>query len=164
MLARVAPPAGPFTPPQPSDGPGEVAGLMPSAAQDPAALEEALGLDRSGRREIQRRLGLAGFSPGGADGIFGARTREAISRWQADRGLPGTGYLDAGQFGLLKDETDGAYQPLATTPARPVKAASVQPSPAAPAPEGRTGRYLDTTGCLRDPDGSAVPFFKPGCR
>ena len=36
-----------------------------------------------------------GFDPGGADGLFGPRTRAAIRRWQSSRGARSTGYLDS---------------------------------------------------------------------
>ena len=44
-------------------------------------VEEALGLDRAARRLIQEELRSAGFDPGGADGLFGPRTRRAIRNW-----------------------------------------------------------------------------------
>ena len=57
-------------------------------------VEEGLGLDRAGRREVQQGLQAAGFDPGGADGMFGPRTRSAIRSWQRSRGARATGYLD----------------------------------------------------------------------
>ena len=56
--------------------------------------EAALGLDRTERREIQRRLRGAGYDPGPIDGVFGDRTRSAIRRMQKKSGLQVTGYLD----------------------------------------------------------------------
>ena len=44
-------------------------------------VEESLGLDRAARRQVQEGLQAAGFDPGGADGMFGPRTRTAIRRW-----------------------------------------------------------------------------------
>ena len=43
------------------------------------AVEEVLGLDQAARRQIQQGLEAAGFDPGVADGVFGPRTRTAIS-------------------------------------------------------------------------------------
>ncbi|HYF92190.1 MAG TPA: glycosyl hydrolase family 18 protein [Symbiobacteriaceae bacterium] len=37
--------------------------------------------------ELQRRLGALGYTPGQADGIFGAQTRDAVVRFQRDYGL-----------------------------------------------------------------------------
>ena len=72
------------------------------AEQDAAAVEAALGLDRPTRRLIQQGLGNEGFDPGTPDGLFGPRTRDAIRRWQAARGLPATGHVDSEQAGLLR--------------------------------------------------------------
>ena len=43
-------------------------------------VEDGLSLDRAARRAIQEGLQVAGFDPGGADGMFGPRTRTAIRR------------------------------------------------------------------------------------
>ena len=67
-----------------------------------AASEAALGLDRSARRVLQRRLAAAGFDPGAPDGMFGAATRAAIRAWQSSYGLSATGYLDAGLAEALR--------------------------------------------------------------
>ena len=66
------------------------------------AVEEALRLDRPARRQIQRGLQAAGFDPGGADGLFGPRTRAAIRRWQTSRGARATGYLDRASVAALR--------------------------------------------------------------
>ena len=66
------------------------------------AVEEGLGLDRAARREIQEGLQAAGFDPGGADGMFGPRTRAAIRRWQSSRGARATGYLDGASVASLR--------------------------------------------------------------
>jgi hypothetical protein len=44
--------------------------------------------------QAQERLKAAGFDPGYIDGVLGARTREALRRYQASQGLPVTGQLD----------------------------------------------------------------------
>ena len=43
-------------------------------------VEEGLNLDRAARRRIQQGLAAGGFDPGGADGLFGPRTRAAIRK------------------------------------------------------------------------------------
>ena len=73
-----------------------------TAAQDPAAVEAALSLDRPTRRLIQQGLRNEGFDPGAPDGLFGPRSREAIRRWQEAQALPATGYLDGGEAELLR--------------------------------------------------------------
>ena len=52
-------------------------------------VEAELGLDRTGRREIQQGLEASGFDPGGADGLFGPRTRSALRRGGSRRGALG---------------------------------------------------------------------------
>jgi hypothetical protein len=44
--------------------------------------------------QAQELLKAAGFNPGPIDGVLGARTRDALRRYQANRGLPTTGLLD----------------------------------------------------------------------
>ncbi len=53
--------------------------------------------------DVQRRLRAAGYSPGVVDGIWGACSREALTRFQADRGLPATGEPDALTLEKLPD-------------------------------------------------------------
>ncbi|MYH31232.1 MAG: hypothetical protein F4137_20870 [Acidobacteria bacterium] len=65
-------------------------------------VEEDLDLNRATRRQIQLGLRSAGFDPGGADGLFGPRTRAAIRNWQSSRGTRSTGYLDRPQVEALR--------------------------------------------------------------
>ena len=65
-------------------------------------VEEGLSLDRAARRQIQQGLAVGGFDPGGADGLFGPRTRAAIRRWQSSRGARSTGYLDGASAEALR--------------------------------------------------------------
>ena len=64
-------------------------------------VEEGLGLNQAARQQIQQGLQAAGFAPGGADGLFGPRTRAAIRNWQSARGVRSTGYLDGPQVEAL---------------------------------------------------------------
>ena len=90
-------------------------------------VEEGLGLDRATRRQIQLGLVSAGFAPGGADGLFGPRTRSAIRNWQSSRGGRATGYLDGAAAEALR--TAGGSGPVAVVvPAPPPVAATQQPS------------------------------------
>ena len=70
-------------------------------------VEGGLGLDRATRRAIQEDLQAAGFDPGGADGMFGPRTRSAIRRWQTSRGARATGYLDGASVASLRPSVVG---------------------------------------------------------
>ena len=103
-------------------------------------VEEGLGLDRAAREQIQRGLGAAGFDPGGADGLFGPRTRAAIRRWQTSRGSRATGYLDGSSVAALRPSAVGQRtfrqrEPSGADAAAPpgVSAAPPQPPPAASA-------------------------------
>ena len=76
-------------------------------------VEAGLGLNQAARRQIQLDLRAAGFDPGGADGVFGPRTRAAIRSWQSARGTRTTGYLDVPQVDALRDR--GGSPPPAST-------------------------------------------------
>ena len=71
-------------------------------AEPPEAVEAALELDRPARRLIQQGLRPEGFDPGAPDGLFGARTRAAIRRWQASRAASATGFLDGSEAEVLR--------------------------------------------------------------
>jgi peptidoglycan hydrolase-like protein with peptidoglycan-binding domain len=64
--------------------------------------EEALGLGREQRREIQRNLTLLSFNTRGIDGIFGNATRNAIINWQQQNGFEQTSYLSAEQIARIE--------------------------------------------------------------
>ncbi len=70
--------------------------------------EAALGLTSFTRRLIEQRLNLLGLQPGSVDGTFDDHTRRAIRRYQRDRGLTVTGYVDeATLVRLLADAIRG---------------------------------------------------------
>ena len=52
---------------------------------------DASGMTQGDRQELQRRLTAAGFDTEGSDGVMGAKTKAAISAYQASVGLPATG-------------------------------------------------------------------------
>ena len=86
------------------------------AATTPPALsaeeaEASLGLERAERKRIQIGLRALGVNPGSADGLFGPRTRRAISKWQSSRGEPATGYLDASSAAMLLEAGEAAPPP-----------------------------------------------------
>src|SRR5690606_24348445 len=99
-----------------------------------AAAEAALGLSRSARAEVQRRLTLIGFDTKGVDGAFGANSRSAIGRWQSAGGREQTGFLDAAQHAALIEQSGKAYAAwLAARPKpRPVSAARAPAPSTAP--------------------------------
>ena len=62
--------------------------------------EDAI-LDRETRHELQGRLSSLGYDTLGTDGVFGARSRDAIASWQQDSGAPVTGYLSEDQVNAI---------------------------------------------------------------
>jgi hypothetical protein len=94
------------------DGPSSATrALITGVGIDPATFsegatqisEDQLGLDRSQRRDVQRRLTSIGFDTK-VSGKFDENTRTVITRWQAARGYPKSGYLNALQHKALQSE------------------------------------------------------------
>ncbi len=82
-------------------------------APTPDFIEAGLRLNREERRLIQQGLTVLGFDPGPSDGLFGQRTREAISRWQVStRGMVATGYLDTDAARTLLAAGEAALEPF----------------------------------------------------
>lgn len=77
--------------------PPPVAGGVQSAA----SVEASIGLSRAQRIQIQKQLTALGYATGVADGLWGANTRSAISRWQTANRLPSTGYMTSAQVRLI---------------------------------------------------------------
>src|SRR5450432_296481 len=65
--------------------------------------EDQIGLDKGQRRDVQRRLTGLGFDTK-VTGKFDDSTRSVISRWQAARGYPKSGYLNSLQHKALLTE------------------------------------------------------------
>ena len=61
----------------------------------PEEVEASLELGRKEWRMVQQGLASLGYEPGPVDGLFGVRTREAIRRYQGEKGFEVTGYLKA---------------------------------------------------------------------
>ena len=69
-----------------------------------AQIEAGLRLTRTQRTTIQRQLTAIGYDAGVADGLWGSRTRAAISAWQrANRGAQ-TGYVTAAQVKMIASQ------------------------------------------------------------
>jgi peptidoglycan hydrolase-like protein with peptidoglycan-binding domain len=85
------------------------------ASVDPATVayeatqetEDQIGLDKGKRRDVQRRLTRLGFDTK-VNGRFDESTRAVITRWQAARGYPKTGFLDTLQHQALLTESISA--------------------------------------------------------
>jgi localization factor PodJL len=54
---------------------------------------------------VQSLLADEGFDPGPADGMFGAKTIDAIAAYQQARGLPVTGQIDTGLVATLRERS-----------------------------------------------------------
>ena len=52
---------------------------------------DAAGMTKADRQALQQKLTAAGFDTGGTDGVMGAKTKAAVSAYQASVGLPVTG-------------------------------------------------------------------------
>ena len=73
-----------------------------AAAQRKVATRDEPKLTQAGRRQIQQALAASGFNPGGADGVFGPKTRAALRTWQAANGYSATGRLTSEQLRILQ--------------------------------------------------------------
>jgi uncharacterized caspase-like protein len=80
-------------------------GVDPATFKDEAnqTTEDQIGLDKGQRRDVQRRLTGLGFDTK-VTGKFDDNTRAIITRWQAARGYPKSGYLNKLQHKALLTE------------------------------------------------------------
>ena len=63
---------------------------------------DAAGLSKADRQELQRRLTAAGFDTGSTDGVIGTKTRAAIAAYQTGNGIAVTGEATAELLALLR--------------------------------------------------------------
>lgn len=87
-----------------ADAQARVRGFEADPEAEARATEDALGLNRSQRQEIQRNLSILEYNTRGIDGIFGNGTRSAIRGWQSARGFEVTGYLTRAQVNTLSEQ------------------------------------------------------------
>ena len=80
-------------------------GIDPATFKEEAnqTTEDQIGLDKGQRRDVQRRLTGLGFDTK-VTGQFDPSTRSVITRWQAARGYPKSGYLNKLQHKALLTE------------------------------------------------------------
>jgi uncharacterized caspase-like protein len=121
-----------------------------SAGVDPAVFteessqltEDQIGLDKGQRRDVQRRLNGLGFDTK-VTGVFSPDTRNVITRWQAARGYPKSGYLNKLQHKALLSEIVATQPASASSDEEPAPRRRVQSSggggQAAPAPRQHSG-------------------------
>ncbi|HEV7256349.1 MAG TPA: caspase family protein [Bosea sp. (in: a-proteobacteria)] len=106
-------PAAPVAPAASRDTAAQSAGVSDEALKGEssnAETEAALKLSAGDRRELQRRLTLAGFKPGKASATFGPSQRTAIKEWQTTRSITATGFMAPLQLQALRAQTEPAYQ------------------------------------------------------
>ena len=91
-------------------------GIDPATFKDDAdqTTEDRIGLDKGQRRDVQRRLNGLGFDTK-VTGKFDETTRAVITRWQAARGYPKSGYLNKLQHKALLTEIVAATQSASST-------------------------------------------------
>lgn len=70
--------------------------------------------------DLQQRLAAAGYDPGAADGIFGARTENAVRNYQRAEGLVIDGVVGPVTWERLLGDTDVAWPPVTPPPVTPV--------------------------------------------
>ena len=98
--------AGMSTVPRETPASVETASLTGEADQQS---EDQIGLTRTKRRDVQRRLTKLGFETR-TSGKFDEPTRDAISRWQEQHSYPKTGFLNAAQHEALLSESAAAME------------------------------------------------------
>src|SRR6476660_68296 len=103
------------------------AGIDPATFKEEAnqTTEDQIGLDKGQRRDVQRRLTGLGFDTK-ATGQFDQATRGVITRWQAARGYPKSGYLNKLQHNALLTEIVAAAPTASTEEERPKRRAPSQ--------------------------------------
>src|SRR3982075_1268476 len=120
------------------------AGIDPATFTDEAnqITEDQIGLEKGQRRDVQRRLNGLGFDTK-VTGKFDEPTRAVITRWQAARGYPKSGFFNKLQHRALLTEIAGA--PTANRdesgekPVRAARRSTAGGGGAAPPPAQRSG-------------------------
>lgn len=79
----------------------------PPGTLTPAQTEAALRLTRTQRSDIQRQLTTIGYDAGVADGLWGSRTRAAVTAWQRANRKAQTGYVTAADVRLIASQAGG---------------------------------------------------------
>ena len=91
-----------------------------------AVSEGSIGMDRKGRRDLQRRLTVLGHDTGGADGIIGPNSRNAIGSWQRENGIVETQMLTPAQYAALKAQSETYMAELRRKEAAAARAAAAK--------------------------------------
>ncbi|MGN0801639.1 MAG: peptidoglycan-binding protein [Candidatus Faecivicinus sp.] len=85
-------------------------GLMATGELNAATLAALASGGQSGVASVQQQLIDLGYLEGEADGIFGAQTASALSRFQRDQGLTASGSVDNATLAALMGEAEEAVE------------------------------------------------------
>ncbi|WP_314961573.1 caspase family protein [Bradyrhizobium cosmicum] len=124
------------------------AGVDPATFTDEATqlTEDQMGLDKTQRRDVQRRLTGLGFDTK-QTGVFSEETRSVLKRWQAARGYPSSGYLNKYQHKALLSEVVAAPPTASDNSQKAARRAATAPAPSsAPAPAPQRSNPGDAAG------------------
>ena len=123
------------------------AGVDPAAFTDEASLltEDQIGLDKTQRRDVQRRLTGLGFDTK-QTGVFSEETRSVLKRWQAARGYPASGYLNKPQHKALLSEVVAAPPTASDSSQKAPRRAAAPAGSGAPAPAPQRSNPGDAAG------------------
>lgn len=136
-----------------------------AAAKAAEAAETALKLSQLDRQRLQVALTSIGFDTHGADGVFGARSRDMITAWQKARNQPTTGFLTAAQQQALLSEAapalakydDDLKKAEAAAKARAATAPAPVPAPVPAPATPRASTYGGGVSC-QDSSGRRMDF------
>lgn len=114
----------------PFNGGARTEGTAPVQQNAPASATPTLERNDRGPAvtDLQNRLAAAGFSPGMADGIFGARTEGAVRSYQASRGIEVDGVVGQNTWAQLNG-APAVEKPPAAEPVAPGEVAQVTDGP-----------------------------------
>jgi len=115
------------------------AGVDPAAFTDEASqlTEDQIGLDKTQRRDVQRRLTGLGFDTK-QTGVFSDETRSVLKRWQAARGYPTSGFLNKPQHKALLSEVVAAPPTASDNSQKAARRTAAPAGSSAPAPAQRS--------------------------
>ncbi|MEM1046730.1 MAG: caspase family protein [Pseudomonadota bacterium] len=88
--------------------------------------EEAIGLNRAARRDLQKRLNALGHKAGSADGVIGPNSRKAIGSWQKANGIVETQMLTPNQWAVLKNQSEPLMEEIRKKEAAAAAAAAAR--------------------------------------
>ncbi len=118
----------------------------PNAAAETSELQEqaktisqAAPIDTAMVKEVQEALNQKGFGVGKADGVLGAKTAAAVSKFQQAQGLDATGAIDQQTIVAL-----GVKVPGDTTGASPINSGAPMQPEGSLTPDSQTAPVTET--------------------